>query len=69
MTEQEIMDMQRRIDAGIQLAQQRLWTRACHDRQSLVVTKNGRVAEIMPEESEIPFVMSTQGDPLCRRKK
>jgi hypothetical protein len=36
MTDIEIMEMQRRIDEGIHLAQKRLWERARNNRQTLI---------------------------------
>ena len=42
MSEQDIREMQQRIDDGILLAQRRLVERARHDGISLVVCKNGR---------------------------
>lgn len=48
MSDQEIREMQRLIDEGIVLAQQRLMERARHDGFSLVVCKNGRVQRLSP---------------------
>lgn len=65
MTEKEVQEMQYRIDEGIRLAQQRLWQRAGHSRQSLVVCKDGKIQEVIPQHVEEE---SSEGDPLSRRK-
>lgn len=49
MSEQEILDMQRRIDEGIRLAQQRLWDWAKKEQQSLIVAHEGKVIEFFPK--------------------
>ncbi len=46
MSEQDIREMQQRIDDGILLAQRRLVERARHEGISLVVCKNGRVQKL-----------------------
>ncbi|MBP5196224.1 MAG: hypothetical protein J6035_02315 [Bacteroidaceae bacterium] len=46
MSEQDIREMQQRIDDGIRLAQRRLVERARHEGISLVVCKNGRVQQL-----------------------
>ena len=66
MTDKEIRRMQRRIDDGIQLAQHRLWERAGRARLSLVVCRDGKVIEIVPEGDSDERVGS-MGDPLARR--
>lgn len=66
MTDKEIRRMQRRIDEGIQLAHHRLWKRAGIARQSLVVWRNGKVMEIVPEENADGW-LDEVGDPLARR--
>ncbi len=50
MTDQEIEEMQRRIDEGIRLAQERLVRRAEHDDLSLVVVRHGRIMELKASE-------------------
>lgn len=52
MTASEVQDMQRRIDEGIRLAQQRLVKRAIHNNISLVVFRNGKVIDLTPEEMQ-----------------
>ena len=67
MNEKEIREMQRRIDEGIRIAQERLWQRASHNRQTLVVAREGKIVEFVPNEtSQIP--PSAQGDPLLTRQ-
>ena len=63
MTDDEVKDMQRRIDEGIRLAQQRLWKRAGNARQSLVVLNDGKLQEIIPQVGE---KADSVGDPLNR---
>lgn len=46
MNEREIIELQRRIDKGILLAQSRLVERAKHEGYSLVVRRNGQVCEV-----------------------
>ena len=50
MNEREVIDMQRRIDAGIVLAQERLVERARLFHSTLVVTRGGQVVELFPDE-------------------
>lgn len=50
MNEREILELQRRIDKGILLAQNRLIERAKHEGYSLVVRRNGNVCEIPASE-------------------
>lgn len=50
MNEREIIELQRRIDKGILLAQTRLIERAKHEGYSLVVRRNGQVCEIPATE-------------------
>lgn len=65
MSEQEVMDMQRRIDEGIRLAHQRLWQRAGSTSQTLIVSRGGKIVEMQPEcDSQL---VSKAGDPLARR--
>lgn len=67
MTDQEIMEMQRRIDEGIQLAHQRLWQRASISHQTLVVNQGGKLQEIVPQQGDFPSTPSWLGDPLYNR--
>mgnify|MGYP000020048434 CR=1 FL=1 len=50
MSEAEILDMQRKIDEGIALAQQRLIARAVHNQTTLVVAKGDKVVEVQADE-------------------
>ena len=50
MNELEVAEMQRKIDEGIFLAQERLVKRAKHDNLTLVIVRNGQVVEIPAEE-------------------
>ncbi len=50
MNEREIIDMQRRIDEGIVLAQKRLVERSRLFHSTLIVARNGHVMEVAPEE-------------------
>lgn len=68
MTEQDIMELQHRIDVGVRLAQKRLWERARATRQSLIVVRNGKIEELVPEE-KVDMSLNVQGDPLQRRWK
>lgn len=66
MTDKEIRRMQRRIDEGIQLAHHRLWERAGRSHLSLVVCRDGKVTEVVPEwDGHIS--PAGAGDPLARR--
>lgn len=49
MSEKEILDMQRRIDEGIRLAQKRLYERARREHQSIIIAPEGKVIEFFPE--------------------
>ena len=49
MTDYEVREMQRLIDAGILLAHKRLLARARFDQQVLVFAENGKVIEKVPE--------------------
>ncbi len=42
----KVEEMQRRIDEGIRLAQERLVRRAKHDGHSLVVVRDGKLMEL-----------------------
>lgn len=50
MSDREVKDMQRRIDKGILLAQQRLVERARLFGTTLVVCRDGKVVELSPDE-------------------
>ncbi len=50
MNDREIKDMQRRIDEGIVLAQERLVERSRLFGSTLVVTRGGKVVELLAEE-------------------
>lgn len=50
MNEVEVAEMQRKIDEGISLAQERLIKRAKHDNLTLVIVRNGQLVEIPAEE-------------------
>ena len=64
MTDYEVREMQRLIDAGIQLAHKRLLARARFDQQVLVFAQDGKVVEKVPEgTSSFPAL---EGDPLLR---
>jgi hypothetical protein len=50
MTHEEIKEMQREIDQGILLAQQRLVARTKRDNSYLVFSRNGQVVEVPASE-------------------
>lgn len=50
MSEDEVHEMQRRIDEGIYLAQKRLIERARHNHTTLVIAREGQVVEVKAEE-------------------
>lgn len=50
MSEAEVDEMQRKIDEGIYLAQERLIERARHNHTTLVVAQGGRIVEVTAEE-------------------
>ncbi|MCR4591838.1 MAG: hypothetical protein K5672_01620 [Bacteroidaceae bacterium] len=66
MTDYEVREMQRLIDAGIQLAHKRLLARACFEGQVLVFAQDGKVIEKIPEGSVSSPVL--EGDPLLRHR-
>jgi len=68
MKENEILEMQRLIDEGVRRAQIRLLQRACAANQALVVCREGKILEMIPE-MEQAFQDSNAGDPLARRKQ
>ena len=67
MSEKEILEMQRRIDEGIRLAQKRLWERARTTQQTLVICNEGEIVEMVPD-GEPTSANAAQGDPLIRRR-
>lgn len=66
MNEKEIKEMQRRIDEGIRIAQERLWQRARRYGQTLVVVRDGKIVEFIPDGRPATDSL-TQGDPLLQR--
>ena len=68
MKENEILEMQRLIDEGVRRAQYRLLQRACAANQALVVCRNGKILELVPE-MEQDSQDGSAGDPLARRKQ
>lgn len=50
MTDREVAEMQRKIDKGIRLAQERLIQRAKHDNETLVISLDGKVVEVPASE-------------------
>ncbi len=50
MTDSDIEEIQRRIDEGIRLAQQRLVQQAKHDDLSLVVVRDGVLMELKAKD-------------------
>lgn len=66
MKENEILEMQRLIDEGVRRAQIRLWQRAGAANQSLIVCRNGKILELVPDV-ETTMTDSSSGDPLARR--
>lgn len=66
MTDQEVLEMQRRIDDGIRLAHKRLWERAGSMCQTLVVSREGKIVEMVPDGNS-QIVVDRAGDPLARR--
>ena len=50
MSDREVKEMQRRIDKGILLAQQRLVERARLFGTTLVVMRDGQVMDLSPDE-------------------
>ena len=68
MKEKEILEMQRLIDEGVRRAQARLWQRAGAANQSLIVCRNGKILELVPDV-EASMTDSNCGDPLARRNQ
>ena len=50
MDEEEIAEMQQKIDKGIQLAQKRLIERPKHNNTTLVIARNNEVVEVKADE-------------------
>ena len=50
MSEAEVDEMQRKIDEGIHLAQERLIERARHNHTTLVVAQGDRIVEVTADE-------------------
>lgn len=50
MSEAEVIEMQRKIDKGIRLAQKRLVERAKHNHTTLIINRNNKVVEVKAEE-------------------
>ena len=69
MNEREIREMQRRIEEGIRIAQERLWERAGREGQALVIVKDGEIREIVPEAKSGTAPSSTASDPLHQHLK
>ena len=68
MKEKEILEMQRLIDEGVRKAQYRLLQRAYAAQQSLVVCRDGKILEMIPD-MEQAIQDGNAGDPLARRKQ
>ena len=50
MNETEVAEMQRKIDEGIQLAQERLIEKAKRNHTTLVIARNNEVVEVTADE-------------------
>lgn len=50
MNEAEVAEMQRKIDEGIQLAQERLIEKAKRNHTTLVIARNNEVVEVTADE-------------------
>lgn len=50
MSEDEVYEMQRKIDEGIYLAQKRLIERAKHNHTTLVIAREGEIVEVSAED-------------------
>ena len=50
MSDREVKEMQSLIDKGIVLAQERLVERSRLFHSTLIVTRDGQVVELLPEE-------------------
>ena len=50
MSEDEVYEMQCKIDEGIYLAQKRLVERAKHNHTTLIIAREGQVVEVKAEE-------------------
>lgn len=67
MNGRELLDLQRKIDEGILLAQKRLACRARMDNLALVMYRGGEIVEMIPEEVENEET-GRCGDPLSRTR-
>ena len=67
MKEKEIVEVRRLIEEGVRRAQFRRWQRAGAANQSLVVCRDGKIQEMVPEV-EHTMTDCNSGDPLARRK-
>jgi len=50
MSDREVFEMQKKIDKGILLAQERMLKRSRLFHSTVVVAREGRVVEVRPEE-------------------
>lgn len=50
MSDAEVAEMQRKIDQGIHLAQERLIERAKHNHTTLIISRNDKVVEVTADE-------------------
>ena len=66
MMARDLLDLQRKIDEGILLAQRRLACRARMDNQPLIMFRGGEIVEMIPEEEE--EMTGRCGDPLLRTR-
>lgn len=66
MNDKDIMDMQCKIDEGIVLAHRRLLERASLTGQTLVVAREGRIVNFVPDHGA-GGNLNVVGDPLARR--
>lgn len=67
MMGRDLLDLQRRIDEGIRLAQKRLACRAKRDNLSLVMFREGEIVEMVPDAGDDEND-GRCGDPLSRTR-
>lgn len=67
MMGRDLLDLQRRIDEGILLAQRRLACRAKRDNLALVMCREGEIVEMVPEPVDEEDY-GRCGDPLSRTR-
>lgn len=67
MMGRDLLDLQRRIDEGILLAQRRLACRAKRDNLALVMFREGEIVEMVPEPVDEED-HGRCGDPLSRTR-